>query len=259
MRGISPQIALLSFLICLILPQTGCAPRIPQAAPPTAAFPSSTERTELIPIGVEISPDVILEADSRGWYWWQSNVDTAADAFLWPLRVSVNALLAPIALPLCMATEAYNKNYIQQVVQEIKLVENLRSSVMEELRKINAPGNVAAAEQKGGGLPDSQTPASYSSPTQFHSILTLDKIKVYLDNGTVYKETGTGHSFTLILHSRWSLRKLSGRGGDVSFEVVSVRPCKLQMVDIPFELFLALDGHAKRIVHRLKPPRNLEK
>ncbi|WP_135869607.1 hypothetical protein [Geomonas terrae] len=259
MRSISPQITVLSFLICLILPQMGCAPRIPQAAQPTAAFPSSIERTDLIPIGVEISPDVILEADSRGWYWWQANVNTAADAILWPLRVSVSALLAPVALPLCMSTEAYNESYIQQVVQEIKLVENLRSSVVEELRNINGPSNVAAAEQKGGGLPGSQTSASYSSSTRFHSILTLDKIKVYLDNGTVYKETGTGHSFTLILHSRWSLRKLSGREESVSFEVVTVRPCKVQMVDIPLELFLALDGHAKRIVHKLKPPRNIEK
>jgi len=258
MRCISAQITLLSFFICLTLPQMGCAPHIPQAVPPTAAFPSSTEQTELTPIGVAISSDVILEADSRGWYWWQSKVNTTADAVLWPLRVSINVLLAPIALPLCMSIEAYNESYVQQVVQEIKLAENLRASVIEELRNINGPGSVAVAEQKGGGMPDTQTSVSSSSPTPLHSILALDKIKVYLDNGTVYKETGKGHSFTLIVHSRWSLRKLSGGPENLSFEVVTVRPCKVQRDDIPFELFLALDAHAKSIVQKLKPSAFLE-
>lgn len=251
MRSMSPRITLLSFLICMILQQMGCAPRIPQAAPPTAAFPSSTEQAELTPIGVAISPDVILEADSRGWYWWQSKVNTKADAVLWPLRVSANALLAPIALPLCMLIEAHNENYIQQVVQEMNLLENLRAGVKEELRNIIGPGSVTETDQKGGGLPDTQTPVSHSSPTPIHSILVLDKIKVYLDNDTVYKETGEGHSFTLILHSRWSLRKFNGSPENVSFEVVTVRPCKVQMVDIPFELFLALDTHSKRIARKL--------
>jgi len=253
MRSMSPQITLLSFLICMTLPQMGCAPRIPQAVPPTAAFPSSTEQAELIPIGIAISPDVILEADSRGWYWWQSKVNTTADAVLWPLRVSANTLLSPIALPLCMLIEANNENYIQQVVLEMNLLENLRASVIEELRNIVGPGSVTVAEQKGGGLPDTQTPVSYSSPTPLHSILALDKIKVYLDNDTVYRETGKGHSFTLIVHSRWSLRKLNGGSENVSFEVVTVRPCKVQRVDIPFELFLALDEHTKSIVQKLNP------
>jgi len=33
--------------------------------------------------------------------------------------------------------------------------------------------------------------------------------------------------------------------------VVTARPCKDQMVDIPYKLFLALDAHAKRIAQKL--------
>lgn len=74
----------------MTLLQMGCAPLIPQAGPPTAAFPLPPEQAELAPIGVAISPDAIFETDSRGWYWWQSKVNTTADAVWWPLRFSLN-------------------------------------------------------------------------------------------------------------------------------------------------------------------------
>jgi len=240
-------IVFLSLAALLFSVSSACVPKVPVVESPVAPLLSRNELNGRGPVGITVAPQAIQETDSRGWFWWQIKPVTTADIIFAPIRYGYVTAMFPLTFPLCYENMTHHETYIRQVTEEMDVQMVLRDAMVREMRQSFSPAFAFSMGGRGSTFDGEVTRA------KAQSVLELHGVKVYLDNwqDKDKSENKRRQGNTLIVESRWLLRDRDGSREDIRVHEVSARSYYIESRDIPYELFLLIDEHAKEVVKRL--------